>query len=73
MSISIELVFECGHGKLPPSAYLGVTGGSCPLDTEGRTMLTMPETSSGAFKAQVDEIKARLDSCLAEAQACFAA
>jgi hypothetical protein len=36
-------------------------------------MLTMPETSSGAFKAQVDEIKARLDSCLAEAQACFAA
>jgi hypothetical protein len=71
MSISIELVFECGHGKLPPSAYLG-TADSCALDKEGRAMLTTPETSFGAFKAQVEEIKARLDSCLAEARACFA-
>ena len=71
MAIRIETVIECGQGKLPPKAYLGIATGS--LDQDGRTVLTTRETSFAALEAQVREIKAQLDACLAEAKACLPA
>ena len=40
MAIRVEIVFECGGGELPPTAYLGVAPGSCSFDKEGRALLT---------------------------------
>ena len=69
MAIRIETVIECGQGKLPPRAYLGIAAGS--LDQGGRTVLTTREASFAALEAQVREIKAQLDACLTEAKACL--
>jgi len=40
---------------------------------DGRTVLTTREASFAALEAQVREIKAQLDACLAEAKACLPA
>lgn len=71
MAIRIQTVIECGQGRLPPRAYLGIAVGS--LDQDGRAVLTTPEASFAALETQVDEIKAQLDACLAEAKACLPA
>ena len=69
MTIRIEIVIECGQGQLPPRAYLGMPAGS--LDRDGRTVLTNREASFAVLEAQVREIKAQLDACIAEAKACL--
>ena len=71
MAVRIEIVIECGQGKVPPRAYVGMFAGS--LDQDGRTVLTTREASFAALEAQVREIKAQLDACLAEAKACLPA
>lgn len=69
MAIRIEIVVECGEGKVPPRAYLGMAAGT--LDQDGRTVLTTREASYAALETQVHEIKAQLDACLTEASACL--
>jgi hypothetical protein len=70
MAVRIEIVIECGQGKVPPRAYVGMPAGS--LDQDGRTVTTR-EASFAALEAQVREIKAQLDACLTEAKTCLPA
>lgn len=73
----ITVKFESGHPTannglpMPPMAYIAITRGSC--DANENPMLTTRETSAEALEAQVQEIKAMLDGCVAELKARFAA
>lgn len=73
----IALEFKNGHPTpptnlpMPPHAYLFV--GWHGTDDQERVMLTHRSTSFEELKAQVDDMKAQLDSRLAEAKAQFLA
>jgi hypothetical protein len=72
-----ELVFSSGSPlnkgdlSMPPSAYIAM--GWHTSHKNERPMLTTREMSVDTLEAQVREIKARLDACIAEARARFAA
>jgi hypothetical protein len=73
----IELIFKSGRPTcdaglpMPPSAYIAM--GSFSTDEKDRPMITTEEMSFGTLQAQVEYIKACLDSRLADAEARFAA
>jgi hypothetical protein len=74
---NIELIFDSGKPTDPegleagPSAYIAM--GWFSSDKNGRPMITNQEMSFGPLKSQVEDIKACLDACLADAKARFMA
>ena len=72
---TLELFFDSGKPRskddlpMPPRAYIGM--GSYGSH-EGHPMLTSTATSVGELKFEIEALKARLDTLLAEAKARFA-
>ena len=77
LEFHIELIFDSGKPTNPggleegPSAYIAM--GWHSSDKVGRPMITNREMSFGVLRGQVDDIKACLDACLADAKARFMA